>query len=296
MSAPFRYARLGYVRLDVTDLERSRDFYANVVGLTAEDSADGALLLRCSDKVCDLKLRQGETPGIKRIGLELESEGDLRAAQGYFESKGVAAWATPASEDEPRKLSLTASYCGLAIEFYVAPKDRRPRFTPSVAKIARLGHVVLNVSNFDAAMDFWVELLGFAVSDHVPGKIAFLRCPPNPLHHSLALIGGSVDGLNHVNFMVSDIDDVGSAIYRMKNNNVRIVFGPGRHKPSESIFLYFLDPDGMTVEYSFGMEEFAEHDPRPPRELAPTPDTLDMWGGRPEPAFGKTGAIITAHG
>ena len=133
-----------------------------------------------------------------------------------------------------------------------------------------------------------------AISDQVPGKIAFMRCPPNPLHHSIALIGGDADGLNHINFMVSDIDDVGRAIYRMKRHEVPIVFGPGRHKPSESIFLYFLDPDGMTVEYSFGMEEFPELDPRAPRDLDPTPDTLDMWGGRPEPVFGKTGAIL--HG
>ncbi len=296
MSAPFRYARLGYVRLEVTDLARTRDFYTDVVGLTAEDTDDGALLLRCSEKLCDLKLREGESPGIKRIGFELESERDLSAARSYFEDKGAAAWWTPAKgEAEPGKIRLTAPYCGLSVEFYVAPGAERPAFAPNVAKIARLGHVVLNVSDFGAAMDFWVHLLGFAVSDHVPGQIAFLRCPPNPLHHSLALIGGKQDGLNHVNFMVSDIDDVGSAIYRMKRNSVPIVFGPGRHKPSESIFLYFLDPDGMTVEYSFGMEEFAEHDPRPPRELDPTPETLDMWGGKPEPAFGKTGAIISAH-
>ena len=58
--------------------------------------------------------------------------------------------------------------------------------------------------------------------------------------------------------MVTDIDDVGGAMNRMKAANVPIVFGPGRHLPSTSIFLYFLDPDGNTTEYSFGMELFEE--------------------------------------
>ena len=97
--------------------------------------------------------------------------------------------------------------------------------------------------------------------------------------------------LNHVNFMVSDIDDIGRAMNRMKAAGVEIVFGPGRHLPSESIFLYFLDPDGMTVEYSFGMETFPEAGAREARLLEPVPATLDTWGSVATPAFGKIGAI-----
>ena len=54
--------------------------------------------------------------------------------------------------------------------------------------------------------------------------------------------------------MVTDIDDIGKAVYRARKLDAPIVFGPGRHPPSESSFFYFLDPDGMTLEYSFGME------------------------------------------
>jgi 2,3-dihydroxy-p-cumate/2,3-dihydroxybenzoate 3,4-dioxygenase len=50
-------------------------------------------------------------------------------------------------------------------------------------------------------------------------------------------------------------------MWRMKKKQVPIVFGPGRHPPSGSVFLYFLEPDGMTLEYSFGMEEFPEREP-----------------------------------
>src|SRR3546814_6179117 len=89
-------------------------------------------------------------------------------------------------------------------------------------------------------------------------------------HHGSAIPAGPADCYNHVNFMVSDIDDVGRAINRMKAANVPIVFGPGRHEPSGSIFLYFLDPDGMTAEYSFGMEELDEVGARAPRNRKST--------------------------
>ena len=91
--------------------------------------------------------------------------------------------------------------------------------------------------------------------------------------------------------MVSDIDDIGQAIYRIKKHDIKVVFGPGRHPPSDSIFYYFLDPDGITVEYSFGMEEFAEDSPRPARYMEPVPESLDIWGAVPDGEFGRSGPI-----
>jgi len=84
---------------------------------------------------------------------------------------------------------------------------------------------------------------------------------------------------------------VGKALWRCKANGADIVFGPGRHPPSESMFLYFLDPDGMTVEYSFGMETFPEADPRPPRLLPMRLDSIDYWGGAPDKRFASVGSI-----
>ena len=80
---------------------------------------------------------------------------------------------------------------------------------------------------------------------------------------------------------------------RMRKNHVEIVYGPGRHDISNSIFLYFLDPDGMTAEYSFGMEEFAEVGAREARALPMLPEILDCWGGMPAPNFAKHGVIDT---
>ncbi|WP_226375477.1 VOC family protein [Effusibacillus dendaii] len=120
-----------------------------------------------------------------------------------------------------------------------------------------------------------------------------MRCFPNPYHHSFALGKSTRDNLNHINFMVTDINDIGIARNRMIDHNIPIVFGPGRHAPSDSIFLYFLDPDGLTNEYSFGMEEFPEQDARKPRMLEKSLDILDTWGGRTDPRFGTTGKIET---
>lgn len=299
MDIPFRYRRLGYVALNVSDLERSTAFYRDLVGLNVSDSSGSMVALRCSRDHHNVLLYQAATPGLKRIGFELESAADLAAARRHVEALGY-----PLEEVPPAELNALRTVAafrfrlpgsGLCLEFFVQMMQLAQAYQPSVSKIERLGHVVLNVADFEQTLAILTDQLGFRVSDFVPGFAAFLRCFPNPLHHSLAILAGGDHHLNHVNFMVTDIDDVGRAMNRMKKAGAEIVFGPGRHQPSESIFLYFLDPDRMTVEYSFGMETFPEQGAREARLLEPVPGTLDSWGSVPAPAFGKIGSIETAE-
>jgi 2,3-dihydroxy-p-cumate/2,3-dihydroxybenzoate 3,4-dioxygenase len=255
------------------------------------------IAFRCSRDHHNVLLYRGREAGLKRVGLELESAADLARAREYVKSLGLAVEEVAASELQRMRTLAAIRFrlpgSGLCLEFFVQMMHLAQAYQPSVTKIERLGHVVLNVSDFDGALDWLTGKLGFRISDLVPGFAAFLRCHPNPLHHSLAILAGSDNHLNHVNFMVTDIDDIGCAMNRVKEAGVEIVFGPGRHLPSESIFLYFLDPDGMTVEYSFGMETFPEEGARQPRLLEAVPATLDTWGSLPNAAFGKIGRIET---
>jgi len=295
MNIPFRYKRLGYVALNVTDLARSTAFYRDLVGLDVSATTDSCVALRCSRDHHALLLYPAAAPGLKRIAFELESAADLAAARKHLTGIGLAVEAVSAEEKKALRLVDALRFripgCGLCIELFVQMMFMAKPFEARLAKIERLGHVVLNVADFNGTVGVLNEQLGFRTSDFVPGFAAFLRCFPNPLHHSMAVLSGDHDHLNHVNFMVSDIDDIGRAMNRMKAAGVEIVFGPGRHLPSESIFLYFLDPDGMTVEYSFGMECFPEAGAREARLLEPVPATLDTWGSVATPAFGKVGAI-----
>jgi 2,3-dihydroxy-p-cumate/2,3-dihydroxybenzoate 3,4-dioxygenase len=295
MDAPFRYRKLGYVALNVTDVARTAAFYTDVVGLDLVDTSDGTAWLRCGPDHHNVLLYPGAEPGLKRVGFELANGEELEKAKAHVERLGLAVSEaeTPHQADGFRFIEPNS---GMTLEYYSAMEQPPRAFRQSLTKIERLGHVVLAVENYDATIDYLTENLCFRISDFVEGRFAFLRCHPNPLHHSFA-IGKSPGGnrLHHVNFMVSDIDDIGIAVNRLKRRNVEIVFGPGRHLPSGSIFLYFLDPDGLTVEFSFGMEEFPETGARAPRRIEPTPQALDIWGSVPTPGFGKIGAIETVR-
>ncbi len=88
---------------------------------------------------------------------------------------------------------------------------------------------------------------------------------------------------------------MGKLQYRLQKNQVKIVFGIGRHPTLDSIFMYYLDPEKLSWEYNFGMEQFPEVGGRPPRAMSARPEGFDVWGAAPEPDFSKHGGIEAAH-
>jgi 2,3-dihydroxy-p-cumate/2,3-dihydroxybenzoate 3,4-dioxygenase len=284
----------------VTDLDRSLAFYRDLVGLELVRHDAGSAIFRCGERHHDVVLLAADSPGLKRVAFELEAAADLGAARDRFATLGLEVADVGAEERaqlrQGETIRVREPCSGLEFEFFIDGERPVTDFAPTVAKITRVGHVVIEVTDLAAVLGFLVDHANFRTSDYVEGRIHFLRCFPNPLHHSFAVQQGAENRLHHVNLMVSDIDDVGRGMNRMKKAGVEIVFGPGRHEPSGSVFLYFLDPDGMTLEYSFGMEEFPEASPRTARNLDPKPEVLDIWGSVPAPRFAKVGAIETSRG
>lgn len=296
MTTDFRYARLGYVALNVRDLARSDRFYREVVGLAAAgDGPDGEALYRCTGRHHDVVLHEGGRPGLRRVAWEMASADDLARIEAHLRGLGIAVHEVDAGRcvalGLARAFRISEPHTGAVFEYFHTMCSAAGPFAPTVTKIARLGHVVLANDAHAATERFFLEQLNYRASDRIEGAVTFMRCWPNPLHHSFGLSNGKRRGLHHVNFMVTDIDDVGKALYRLKQHEVPIVFGPGRHPPSESIFLYFLDPDELTVEFSFGMEEFPEVAPREPRLLPLSLQSIDYWGAVPDSRFAAVGAI-----
>jgi 2,3-dihydroxy-p-cumate/2,3-dihydroxybenzoate 3,4-dioxygenase len=292
-----RYQKLGYVGLNVTDIERARPFYENVVGLQFVDTTpDGSVRYRCSDDYYSVVLHRSSQPGFRYVGLILQDDAQYEALRGRLQARGIPYEIMSGEECRERRLAsgwrISQPHLKAAFEFYrPLPEDKNVCFTPSVTKIQRIGHVVLATPHYKETLAFLRDVLNFAESDDIEGVIAFFRLFPNPYHHGVGVGSAPRNILHHVNFMVSEIDDVGAALNRFKRNDVPVVFGPGRHIASNSIFLYYLDPDGMTLEYSFGMEEFPELEPRAPRTLPPRPESIDSWGGIRDSRMSAVGIV-----
>ncbi len=283
-----RYRKLGRVELGVTNLQRARSFYENIVGLQhVPGAAVGEVLLRCDHEHHSITLQASSTAGLRVAGFMLEDLQQFDPLLQRLSQAGLSAQEVPGADCEQRHqqraVRVYEPLVGAVIEFYVAQPDAARPFQPTVARIQRLGHVVFNTPHAARAVAFWRDVLNFKVSDSVGEAITFMRCWPNPWHHGIGIAQAELHSLHHVNFMVTEIDDIGRALARLRKAGAPVVFGPGRHPASDSIFLYFLDPDGLTLEYSFGMEAFTETCAREARRLPLAPEWLDYWGSERDP-------------
>jgi len=160
---------------------------------------------------------------------------------------------------------------------------------PLAFQLRKIGHVVLNVSDLDASMRFYTEVLGLEVSDRyppsmVPGGMVFLRC--NPDHHGVALVGGAArqpaSSLNHFAFEVGSLDEVFRARAWLRDRGVPLVF-EGRRRAGCQIAVEFQDPDGNNLEIYWNIDQVGTNAPaRPAAEWRPA-RTLEDAVANPVP-------------
>src|SRR5438270_8277272 len=89
---PFNIIRCSHAVLDVVDLNASREFYENTVGLHVEDRDDSAVYLRGSEEHQhhSLVLRKAAKSNCGRLGFKVGNEHDLDKAAAFFSENGIA--------------------------------------------------------------------------------------------------------------------------------------------------------------------------------------------------------------
>jgi catechol 2,3-dioxygenase-like lactoylglutathione lyase family enzyme len=124
--------------------------------------------------------------------------------------------------------------------------------------VKRLGHCVLNVSNFRKSEAWYKSRFGLITSDEIdlgPSERvlgAFFRCDRGAVpsdHHTLFLMGTGKAGFNHAAYEVADFDDLMCGHDWLKQRGRRHEWGVGRHVLGSQIFDYWRDPWGNTLEH-----------------------------------------------
>lgn len=143
-------------------------------------------------------------------------------------------------------------------------------------KPIRLAHAVLNSHDVEATRLFMESVLDFSLSDRTR-IMAFMRC--NSDHHSIALGDTDNDALNHIAFLMPDVDSVMRGGGRMKDAGFGIEWGPGRHGPGDNAFNYFVGPFDVVIEYTAEVEQVDDsYQAKYPSDWTWPPGRVDQWG------------------
>jgi 2,3-dihydroxybiphenyl 1,2-dioxygenase len=274
---------LGYVGFGSSDLDDWRQFGTGLVGLQAVDRSLSLLAFRMDDRKQRIVIDRSLPEGARFFGWEVTDAAALDALAARLETAEVEVVSEPGTLADNRRVKRLISFCdpaGNRLEaFYGAEIDESP-FLPgrSISGFRTgplgLGHAVLTVENIDAVMPFYVDLLGFQLSDYMqkPFRAYFFHI--NARHHSLALIETGRNGMHHLMVELFSLDDVGQCYDIALSQQDRVNVTLGRHTNDFMTSFYAKTPSSFMVECGWGGREI---DPSSwqPLELMDGPS---LWG------------------
>lgn len=298
---PFNTVRLSHVRLTVTDLEASRHFYVDTVGLQVTGEDEDSLFLRGLEERGhhSLHLARGAHPLAGALGFKVFEEEDLDRAAGWFEGRGrPVSWVERPFQG---RTLATTDPSGLPVEFF-ARMERLPHIHQKYAlyrgvRPLRIDHFNCFSPEVDASVAFWNDI-GFRVTEYTEdgdsGRLWAAWMHRKGGVHDIAFTNGVGPRLHHVAFWVPnplaiiDLLDLMATTGYVK----AIERGPGRHGISNAFFLYVRDPDGHRIEFYSSDYQTVDPDHEPIHWDLKDPQRQTLWGAPAPRSWFEEGTLF----
>jgi 2,3-dihydroxy-p-cumate/2,3-dihydroxybenzoate 3,4-dioxygenase len=281
VASMYRIQRLGYVTLEVADLDVAIDFYARVVRLEVTERRPGVAFMSGGSDHHWLRLEEGGQPRVLRISYQATSADAYQAILEDLQARGIAyTEGDDFAADRVDRWVRFRDPAGIEWEVFTQLAELAVPIASNGILLDKMLHTLWVVPNFDEETRFCREVLGFNVSDRVENSIEFLRCA-NGYHHSLGFARGP-DGLatptfSHFCILVDSLDDVMRYRHNAVDLGLELEQDLLRHPTSGSIGVYVTEPWlGFSIEFSIdhAVIDDAMHTPR---RLALGPAALDVW-------------------
>jgi len=269
--------QLRSIAIGVTDLEAAERFYNDIWRLETVAKTMDAVYLRGAGSFHHiLSLHRSSQPDVRNVTFSAGSRADLDAIVGRTPAAGGCVLSGPQPVDEPGGgIAITIADPQGRILRFVHGDERHTENAHRDAP-SRITHVVFNSADVANAQRFFEEALGFRLSDRTR-IMAFMRC--NSDHHSIALADSDADTLNHIAFVMPDLDAVMRGAGRMVDAGWPIEWGVGRHGPGNNVFSYFVGPDDFVIEYTADVLQVDDsYKTGGPSDWTWPPGRFDQWG------------------
>jgi catechol 2,3-dioxygenase len=288
LTPPFVLTRASHVVLGVRDLEKSRDFYRDVIGLVVTEETDTTVYLRGLEEAAHHSLVLQSTPDAPealQVGFRVRTEGDLEAAERHLAGAGIE---TQRADVPHQGLTLrfrdaVGAHIELTASMELVNRRMQAYHEFRAGAPQRLDHFQLVTHDVQTAADFWASL-GMRLSEYTARDGseelwgAWMEVKGNT--HDLVFTNGRGPRLHHFAYTVPDAtalihaaDVAGSLGF-----GDEIDRGPGRHGISNALFLYLRDPDQHRVELFTTHYQFIDLEDQPIRWDVSDPRRAQLWG------------------
>lgn len=257
---------IGHATFETPDVARMADYYTGVLGLheAYRDAGRAVFVSRIGRET--LALEKGDAARCTRIALQVAPGTDLAAI-----ARDLSARESIRSE---RRSGITPGIpdalvfkdpIGTEVELFTAWNAGDAGQTRGISPL-KLGHIAFTCPDVKLQCAFYERVLGFRVSDWMEDFFVFMRCGPD--HHTVNFAAAKSAKLHHVAFELQDWSHIGNACDLLGQNNLPILWGPGRHGIGHNIFIYHRNPDDQIVECYTSLDQMPDEslgyfEPRP---------------------------------
>ena len=300
---PFNIVRASHAILGVRDIDTSRKFYEDIVGLHVEDASADCVYLRGLEELQhhSLVLVKEAHACCKRLGFKVASEADLDKAAALFAQQGLQ-HEFVTSPYQGRTLQVADPF-GYKLEYYFE-MERRERLLQKYAlykgvQPQRVDHFNVFVPELQKTIDYYASL-GYRMTEYSEeepedgGRIAAAWMHRKGNVHDFAFTNGDGPRLHHFAYWaptplsVIHLCDVMASTGYVKN----IERGPGRHGISNAFFLYVRDPDGHRLEIYSCDYQTMDPDHPPLRWSLRDPQRQTLWGAPAPRSWFEEGSLF----
>lgn len=255
--------------------------------------ADGSQGWRLDDAAHRLIVRPGSSDDLAAMGWACRDDATLDGLIARLREGGV-----PVADADPgeraarrvKRLHRVHDPEGNCIELVVGLAPAGATFASALfpggfrSDETGFGHVALVVRDLEAMQRFYVDQLGFALTEALDTKVGpltvrgrFLHC--NARHHSLALMALPLPKrMHHMMIEARDWRDVGRAFERARQAKVPLSLDLGQHPDPDGTFSFYgATPSGFDFEIGAGGQGIEPATWRPLRS-----STTSTWGHRPQ--------------
>lgn len=290
--------RLTSITMGVPNVDEVAAYYEEF-GLRPEGRTDAERWLTTRDGGRQLRIVHAPTRRLVDLHVAVDDDDDLARAAANLQRMGVTVDRAGGSISAVERATGTRAFLEIAPRLVDAAQpaaqyngpgraDRTGSRAPGVQRTEpvmprKLGHAVVGSTDYATTQAFFVQGLGFKISDHIKGAGTFMRCSTD--HHNVLVLAAPVSFLHHTSWQVDDIDDIGrGACAMLEADPQRHVWGLGRHYGGSNFFWYLKDPAGNFSEYYSDMDCIVDDQRWTPEDLEGA-QGLYSWGPPPPPSF-----------
>ena len=275
---------IGHVQIEVTDPDAVIRDATGILGLHVTRGTPHETWLASNGRRAELVLHRAAANAVRSIGFEAVSAPAVSEAADRVPQAGCRLLSTRPTLDCCEAGIVFATPQGHLVEIHTPIPDRiygRRQSTTGVGA-NRLDHLnILSPEPAETQKQFEL-IMGLRLSEKLADDSLIWMRGANRQHHILGIVRGRT-GLHHYSFELDDFEHYRRLGDLLDVANKELVWGPGRHRPGDNIYAYYIDSAGAMVECSNGMALVADDDNFEPNVITALkrPENaraLNVWG------------------